>query len=74
MRNKELTGSVRHRSYLIINSCKLFIGSQSALLHIAFAFKKNVIIGECEEECHPEYGHHYIQGLDHYFSNIRFNK
>ena len=56
-----------------INSCKLFIGSQSALLHVAFAFKKNVIIGECEEECHPEHGHHYIQGLDHYFSKIKSN-
>ena len=56
-----------------INNCKLFIGSQSAPLHIAFAMKKNIIIGECIEDYNPEYGHHYIKDLDHYFLNIRFN-
>lgn len=56
-----------------INSCKLFVGSQSAPLCLAFAFKKDIIIGQCIEECHPEHGHHYIQGLDNYFNNVNFN-
>lgn len=56
-----------------INSCKLFIGSQSAPLHIAFAFKKDVIIGQCIEEFSQEHGHHYIQGLSDIFNNVKYN-
>jgi len=57
----------------IINSCKLFIGSQSAPLHIAFAYKKDVIIGQCIEEFSKEHGHHYIQGLSDIFNNVKYN-
>lgn len=56
-----------------INSCKLFIGSQSAPLHIAFAFHKDMIVGQCVEEFSQEHGHHYIQGLTDIFKNIKYN-
>lgn len=53
-----------------IHACKLFVGSQSAPLHIAVAMKKHVIIGECIEENHSVYGNHYVSGLDKIFPNI----
>ena len=56
-----------------IHSCKLFVGSQSAPLHIAFALHKNVIMGQCTEEFSLIHGHHYIQGLNNIFGNIRFD-
>jgi hypothetical protein len=56
----------------IIQSCELFIGSQSAPLHIAFAMHKNVVIGKCLEEYSSEHGHHYIEGLEKLFSFVRF--
>ena len=54
----------------IIHACKLFIGSQSAPLHIAIAMQKTVVIGECREENHPIHGNYFISGLDSIFPNI----
>jgi len=56
-----------------INSCKLFVGSQSTPLTIAMALHKQSIIGQCVEEFSQEHGHHYIQGLNNNFSNIRYH-
>lgn len=53
-----------------IHACKLFVGSQSAPLHLALAMNKNVIIGECIEENHSVYGNHYVSGLENIFPNI----
>jgi hypothetical protein len=55
-----------------INSCKMFVGSLSSPLSIAFAFKKHVIIGECLEEYSSDHGHHYIKGLDTIFKHVHF--
>ena len=57
----------------VINSCKLFIGSQSAPLHIASAFHKKIILGECLEDNHSIYGNHYVSGIDSYLKNIHFS-
>ena len=58
---------------IAINSCKLFIGSQSALLHIAFALHKQVIMCQCVEEFSLDHGHYLIQGLSNEFSNVGYN-
>jgi hypothetical protein len=57
---------------IAINSCKLFVGSQSAPVSIAKALHKNVIIGNSPliEENHPIHGNYFIKGLDSIFPNI----
>jgi hypothetical protein len=50
----------------------MFAGSLSSPLSIAFAFKKEMIIGECLEDYHPEHGHHFVKNLDNIFKHIYF--
>jgi hypothetical protein len=55
-----------------IQSCDLFVGSQSAPLHIAFAMKKELIIGLCWAEHSPVHGHHFVKDLDKQFPYVHF--
>jgi len=57
---------------IAINSCKLFLGSQSAPMSIAKALHKKIIIGNSSvtEENDAIHGNYFIRGLDSIFPNI----
>jgi hypothetical protein len=57
---------------IIINSCKLIAGSQSAPLSIANALHKDRILGRCQTDVHPVYGNFFIEKLDNLWMNMKY--
>jgi hypothetical protein len=58
--------------FIVIQQCEMFVGSQSAPLHVAFAMHKNSIIGLCKEDYSLEHGHHYVKELDKIYNFFNF--